>query len=434
VFDVCWRLAILTLPWQTRWFHDASLAGWPWEQGRWSVYASWVFLIATVVSGWPYLRSQLRSSRVRRASCFFAALFACTVIPTVFHSDVLARFVAVSQWWIEALLLLAFGLTLAGAKVGWRSVATWIVISLIPEALLGVAQYAMQTVVGFKWLGIAPHLTQTPGTAVVEFGLWRYLRVYAGFPHPNIFGGWLVVGILAAFLLAATAETKKSALFAIMTSALFSVALVLTFSRGAWLALAAGVVVMMIFGRSAVSASERGNISYTDAVSRKLTKQFFYLAVAASALGILIVGASQRAVVFARTDTSSRLEAKSITQREMSLSDGLAIFRRHPLFGSGPNAELLDAPNASVKASAPLEPPHNVLLLMLDDLGVIGVVLLACFAWPFVRRIPRFAWPFAAAVVVIGLVDHYPWSTWSGLCLVLIVGLFCLSDESKPTA
>ena len=51
MFELLWRLSILTLPFQTRWFHDASLAGWPWEQGRWSVYVSWGLMLGTVAVG-----------------------------------------------------------------------------------------------------------------------------------------------------------------------------------------------------------------------------------------------------------------------------------------------------------------------------------------------------------------------------------------------
>ncbi|MFZ2804002.1 MAG: hypothetical protein WA001_02150, partial [Patescibacteria group bacterium] len=243
LFDWSWRLTILALPWQTRWFHDASLAGWPWEQGRWSVYASWLLIVATIALGWPSFRRALTGPKKRIAAYLLTALFVVSYLPL--HSTDMAHFVAVSQWWMEALLLMGFGLVLVGAKVPWRSIATWFVVSLIPQAFLGIIQYATQNVIGSKWLGIATHLSKVPGTSVVEFGLFRYLRVYGGFPHPNIFGGWLAAGIVATFALAGIATSKKTALFAIFSSALFSVVLVLTFSRGAWIAAAVGIVVLV---------------------------------------------------------------------------------------------------------------------------------------------------------------------------------------------
>src|SRR5690349_8627644 len=45
-----WRLALLALPWQTRWFSEGPmLGGLPWEQGRWAFYLSWIPLGLTVL-------------------------------------------------------------------------------------------------------------------------------------------------------------------------------------------------------------------------------------------------------------------------------------------------------------------------------------------------------------------------------------------------
>jgi hypothetical protein len=45
-----WRLAILALPWQTRWFAEGpALGGLPWEQGRWAFYLSYIPLGITVL-------------------------------------------------------------------------------------------------------------------------------------------------------------------------------------------------------------------------------------------------------------------------------------------------------------------------------------------------------------------------------------------------
>ena len=49
IFTWLWRVALLLLPWQIRWFVGVELVGWPWEQGALSVYASLIPLIGTVL-------------------------------------------------------------------------------------------------------------------------------------------------------------------------------------------------------------------------------------------------------------------------------------------------------------------------------------------------------------------------------------------------
>src|SRR5690349_15713914 len=50
LFEASWRLALLFLPWQTRWFLEGpSVNGFPWENGRISLYLSWIPLIVTIM-------------------------------------------------------------------------------------------------------------------------------------------------------------------------------------------------------------------------------------------------------------------------------------------------------------------------------------------------------------------------------------------------
>ena len=102
--------------------------------------------------------------------------------------------VATAQWWIHFFLLTVFAWTLIRARVSSRTVATWFVISLLPHAFLGIWQYASQEIVAMTWFGIAAQDPSVAGVSVVEAGPMRVLRAYGGFPHPNIFGGWLAMG------------------------------------------------------------------------------------------------------------------------------------------------------------------------------------------------------------------------------------------------
>jgi hypothetical protein len=439
-------LSILALPWQTRWFHDASLAGWPWEQGRWSIYVSWGLIVATVVVGYFCRRGGVsppsvpadRTGRGNRAPISvliaIAILLSVSAISVFRDTRILS---AVSEWWIQMFILGCFSWTLYRARISRQSLAVWFVISLVPHVVLGVWQYAVQTVIGSKWLGIAEQLPKLPGVSVVEFGEFRFLRAYGGFPHPNIFGGWLAVGLIVCLWLSTQAESKKAALSAALASAALSVALLLTYSRSAWIATVVGIVVLVgaRFPRPVRStdmpegrhAGGRGNPAPT---------QFLYVAIAASILTVGSVGYSQRAVVFARSDVSARLEAKSIDAREQSLRNGADIFIHHPLIGTGPNAELISLVPAKGKALAPLEPPHDLFLLALDDVGIIGFAALAYLVWLCLfalRKRHRLgqAFPFLAAIFILALFDHYLWSTWSGQCLLAFVLVFAFAPADE---
>jgi O-antigen ligase len=156
--------------------------------------------------------------------------------------------------------------------------------------------------------------------------------------------------------------------------------------------------------------------------------QFLFVALASSVLFAFLVAIPQYDHLATRFDLSARLEAKSIETRVMSLREGLDLFIRHPVVGTGPNAELLDVARSQPNShsTAPLEPPHDAYLLALADVGVLGFLALAYLAVLVVRsafRKPVRAIPVAilSVLVILALFDHYPWSLWAGQALVAAV-------------
>ncbi len=156
-FSIAWRLAVLVLPWQTRWFSDASLAGWPWEQGRLSFYASWFIIITATILGFKTSSqnsSQLAPTKVVRPNHFCWFIFLMLFAGSLFFSGgASGAFRAIGQWWAQIFLLGLFVVALRRAAVSHRKITTWFVISLLPHIALGVWQYATQKVVGSSWLG-----------------------------------------------------------------------------------------------------------------------------------------------------------------------------------------------------------------------------------------------------------------------------------------
>ncbi len=422
IFPWVWRVTILSLPWQTRWFSDAFLGEWPWEQGRLSVYASWFLIGLTVIAGQFWKIPFEKKTKVFLPSwLLFVFLFIVNLLVTRGDQEMIR---AIVQWWGQIVLLGLFVWTLWRREVSVRFLIKWLVLSMVPVALLGCVQYTQQMVDGTKWFGMATHDPRNLGVSVIEHGEFRVLRAYGVFPHPNIFGGWLAVVLSLSVWLAVTTERKGMALILSLLSGLFTAALVVTYSRSAWIAALVGILFMLWSFR------------------KKPTVQYQYLGIAL--VSILVIGGSvvysQRGHVLVRFQGEARLEQKSLDERSSGLKEGLLQWWKRPFFGTGPNAELYvmqplriplppgmhDIPN--VFPSPPVQPPHMVFLLALIDFGVVGILVLMLFIFRFVS-FKMLKHPLMWMLFVLCLLDHYPWSTWSGQCLVMLILLIVFISD-----
>ncbi len=412
-FGVSWRLALLVLPWQTRWFADASLAGWPWEQGRWAIYASWMVLLAAILTGW---KAERQIPKVRTALPI-VLLIVLTLVTT------LSR-VATAQWWIQVILLGAFVVTLWRRNVSRTSVLAWFAGSLLPHAVLAVRQYLTGTVMGSTWLGMAAHAAKDLGASVVQHDDVRILRAYGGFPHPNILGAWMAAGMLAALECVTRARSKYAALVWSLATGSFSAVLVTSYSRSAWLGAAMGLIAWAV-------VSLRSRRKDGSEISMQFAMIGLLCVVCFSGAAVV----SQRAHIFARVDLTQRLEARSVDRRAQSLADGWSVFMLHPFFGAGPNAELVDLASRIQRspALAPLEPPHDVPLLVLADLGVVGLLFFMWLVWSWRPRLVFAGIPYLLVVVPPLLFDHLLFSYWSGQALAAILVFVALKDRRVDT-
>ncbi len=405
LFDWSWRVTLVLLPWQTRWFVDTKLAGWSWAQGSWSAYVTWLPMIATVVLGAILFRGEERRLLNKKNSLILLGFLVTSIIAVLLSLDWLLRTTAVIQWWIQIGLLGAFVWSLVGARVSKDDLVKVFVLSLVPVALFGCWQFAAQHIAASSWFGVAAQDPRSLGVAVIEVLDLRALRVYGSFPHPNIFGGWLAIGISVSLWLVSRTSRKRSVVAWSCVSALFAVTLLLTFARGAWIAAAVGLILL------AVRLWQlRADVS--------MSRQYFFVGVLCCAIAVGVIGYTQRVFVFARVEAQGRLEVKSIDERTQSLKDGVAIFLKHPIFGSGPNGEMLDLDRSR---NIPLQPPHNVFLLFLDDFGIVGLVLVGGFLFLNRAAAKTFfvsAYWIVIPLAIVGLFDHYLFSLWAGQVLL----------------
>jgi hypothetical protein len=342
-------------------------------------------------------------------------------------------------WWTHALLLGLFAWVLVMNRVAWIDFAKWFVIALMPEAVLGIWQFLVQKIDGSTIFGVAPLRAWMNGASVVEYGEYRILRAYAGFPHPNVLGGWLALGLalIPELIRQARATWEKYAW--IMCDAVCMMALVFSFSRGAWLAAFVGGVIASYFAwKQATKAAREG-----------LLLAWLLVVIVATLTATL-----QWDAVRTRFTGSERLERWSMEQRVTSLQDGVQAWQRHPVIGWGAGASLvgvsaLNHPLAPLMARltadgewetwrAPLEPPHVVPLMMLVELGALGFLAVLVLFGIFIRFLIRTkrmvpALSVLAIGVVLAMTDHYLWSLWAGMSLlaVMTASMTLLDPEKK---
>ena len=410
-----WRLAIILLPWQTRYFFEGpTVNGWPWEQGRLSLYTSWLVMASVVAVTYHATRNTQHKS----IKAYFGLIL--LLVSSLFTLSPRATL----EFWIEAALLASFVAALVRLRVTREQLATWFVISLIPHLALGFWQWTSQMVTGSKWLGMSAQNPLTSGVSVIEVAGQRILRVYGGFPHPNIFGGWLALAIpLAVWLISRGRSVFLSSVFCLLSSSI----LVLTFARGAWIACALGLVAVLFFWY-------RENHSEFPRKLGKVDRRMWVI-LGLMLLSVGITAFQTRDMMFIRLQSTARLEVKSLDERSQGLANGWRLFVEHPVFGVGPGAAIYGLSAETPYESTPPIPPHLVPLLILDEVGIVGIIGLTLVGyWLFKKRSsPIMVMPLTV-IVTLSLFDHYPWSLWSGRALAILAITFCIlsSEILKP--
>lgn len=437
-FSILWPIAIFTLPWQTRWIvAPASLSGFPWEQGTVSVYVSWFVIFAVIILGFicypaALPKPELGMTFVDRLKRHAAILVA--IAGLVISTAVTTSWQATGMWWMQAMLLGLFAWTLIRARASFVQMSIWFIVSLLPHAVIGFVQYFQQDTFASAWLGMASHHPWIHGTSVVEHGLYRVLRAYGGFPHPNIFGGWLAAACAIVPFLVFHMKSSIGRIGLMLASGGLAFVLLVTYGRGAWIAAAIG------FALSSAMVLYRA-----DSIDRLRLISVVIVMVASVGLGVF----SEWDHVSARFVLSNRLESWSVQTRILSIRDGVAVANERQAFGWGPGAGQIGisahrAQNEKI-SFIQAEPPHIAPLAAIVDIGFIGFMSFFVIAWILLRRtfrlvpvtvkgirvkLPIFH-PLIVVLAVLAATDHYFWTLWSGQALLVVIIVLALRWQEE---
>jgi O-antigen ligase len=380
------------------------------------VFAGDCALIVTLVAG---AISHIRSRAGLRLGPPLLSLALGGVIVASALSAITSQDLPGSFYHLVRLLLLAgLYLFLINHSLGWK----WIVIPVGAQvgiqAAVGIAQSLRQTSLGLSLLGEHALDAHWPGVSVVLSESRSILRAYGLSDHPNIAGGCFALGALA--LIAAAIRTRgPRQLWSVALAGMSLVGLLVTFSRAASLAFAAGFIVL---AAGVLASGDRGGRSrllhVTGAASLLLVPFVLHFAPALSA----------RAGI-ADPLRSNPLESRSLNERSALNEAAAQIFLDHPWTGVGIGALPVAMQARYPDLGYPFQPAHLVWLDAAAETGAAGglLYLLATVApWIALAAPPRRAslspglWAASAALItitVIGFFDYYPWLLTPGRLL-----------------
>jgi hypothetical protein len=413
-------LWIFLLPWQTRYFYEAYLAGAIWESGSISIYGSEIFLLGLLLMRF-ILWSKEKNKIISKDRIIFSPIFVLFLfIIFVFFSAGWSVFPELTIYYsLKLLLVLGIFWLMQNKQLTVIRIATVLVASGALQGLLATWQFLDQLIPANKWLGIAWQDSRESGVSVIDTGYRRWLRGYGSFPHPNILGGFLSITLICALyifeqseLLWKNLKSKKIQVFQISilgALVMISSGIILSFSRSAWL-------------NSFLILLGVGIFSFTK--NKLMSVKSFFIAV----IFILIVGIMWVSVYsepfITRITGNGYLETMSVTQRFDSITEGWQIFKKHPILGIGLGSYTYALHQIFPERSIwQLQPPHMTYLLIAVELGIIGLIFLIIAFILLIRQFRCFlSWLLIGSLLFLLIFDHWWWSLnfgWYFLAVIL---------------
>lgn len=404
---------LFLLPWQTRsiWQYGELNNGY-WEYGTFSLYGTeillWIILLLFFFQHFLrkdfWIKLKEKKNRASLILVLFLLSFALSAL--------LSKNFWVSYNHVFKLLeAMAFMVVLAwqNEKVKYQ-LALW--AGGILQGVLAIWQFLNQNVWASKWLGMAGQEAYNLGPSVIEFADQRWLRAYGSFGSPNSLGIYLAVLFVLGLVLYLKAESGRSKIIISVGQLFILSGLLLSFSRGAWLAACAGVVSLFIF----IFHKQRP-------VLFPFAKQALF------ALAVIMFWVVIFYPVFtARFNLNNRLEAKSISERQGQYAEALSFIKSNPIFGIGPGAYTYALYKKYPTLSAwQYQPIHNIYLLALVEIGLAGVIFLFFLFKQLFATIIKNNFIYTPVIAVLffaGMFDHWLISMYTGLIFLwAIVGL-----------
>lgn len=289
------------------------------------------------------------------------------------------------------------------------------------QVIVGLCQYFKQGDLGLGFLGESRLSVDTLNVAKVNLGGEKILRAYGTFTHANIFGGYLMfcLGLLIQSL---NRENFWKNLHFLLA---FLIGILLSFSRSSWLALFAfGIVLLAV---QAVKVNWK-SLLIGGCVILFTVVLFGLDQVILSRISDFSLGALDQRLIF------------SEIARDM-ISDNF-------LFGVGGGNFVMSMSEYYSGVLSPwlFQPVHNFFMMAWAELGLLGVFLWLGICGIMIKQVnysmrriiksERFYWKVYWALLfsmlILSMLDHYFYTTWSGQVVVfLMIGVIWMDYRCR---
>lgn len=288
-------------------------------------------------------------------------------------------------------------------------------IALVFEVVVGMIEFNLQShqfleIFHLHWPGLID--AASAGASILKYPDGQnFLRVYGTLPHPNMLGGFILICMTAViwFIL----DVKKTNWFAWPLLGLGVCLLILTFSRAAWLGFVVFLFVLLL-------------------KSKYLERNKIWLLLFVVAMTAALTLFPLRDLFISRTSVpTTATEEFSLTGRVWLAEQALTYMKERPITGIGMGSFVIQLAQRAGERNF-VEPVHNIPLLILSELGIIGLILLFSILisigrefWSTKRTNLILMGALLAGIGTITLFDHYFWSLAPGrMMLGLVFGLW----------
>jgi hypothetical protein len=315
-----------------------------------------------------------------------------------------------AHFWLIFLLILS----LQDWHEAWNMVTIGFCAALFLQFIIGMIELNTQSTefleaLHLHWPGIIDATSK--GAGILKFADGRnFLRTYGTFPHPNMLAGFALIcitGIISLIL-----KSQKTNLAAWILLILATSLMAVTFSRSAWLGLAVFLPVLLL------------KLKFLD-------RKKIWLILFTSLITMILTLLPLQELLISRTTFATATEEFSLTGRVWLSQQALSYAREKPIHGVGVGSFVIQLAQRAGERNF-VEPVHNVPLLVLVELGGIGLILLLAIFASMIREFVVtkktnviLLTALLAGLGIISLFDHYFWSLAMGrMMIALTLGLW----------
>jgi O-antigen ligase len=307
---------------------------------------------------------------------------------------------------LQILVVWLFCVVILCARPPVRLVLAALALAMALNTLVGFGQFSRQRALGLSAFGEMRALNPAAsGTSVVQANETRLLRPYGLLPHPNVFAGVVLAGMLG--MLPAFAQRRRIVAAATLPFLAGLWALGLSFSRSGWIAFGAGMLVW-------------GVLTWRQGQRRPVVLAGMMCA----AVAILFAFTYQPFLNARVSINGENTEMRSISDRVVFTRIAFEAVQQAPVQGIGAgNFPWYASYYLFYRTDYDLRGTnvHQVGLTVLAELGIVGIalfglvlssgVLLALFSQGSAAHQEKaVCLALVIAYGVIGLVDHYPYT------------------------